>query len=149
MTIYHRPVPHCADSVIRSAPHSEYWRQELHGQIELKFTLYCLKNQYVVICVSLIRPCLYGATVLSEEQIYTMQFQGQCFKHKDAVPMYAPLVSRATYLIFATSDGMNGSTIATQVLFRKIKKSLVGFSVPQLMREIRWHKLCLLHRAHT
>ena len=31
--------------------------------------------------------------------------------------------------------------------FRKIKKILVEFSVPQLMREMRWHKLRLLHRA--
>ena len=130
MAIYNRPIPQCADSVIRSAPNSKYWRQELHGKIELNFTLGCLRKRYVVICVSPIRPCLYGATILSNEQIYIMQFQGHCFKHKAAVPMYAPLVSRATYLIFATSDGMHGSTIATKVIFRKIKKNLVEFSVP-------------------
>ena len=63
---------------------------------------------------------------------------------QEQIPMYTPWVSRATYLIFSTSDGMNVSTIATQVLFRKIKKILVEFSVPQLMREMRYHKLCLL-----
>ena len=78
---------------------------------------------------------------MSEEQRYTMQFQGHYFKHKAAVPMYAPLVFRVTYLIFATSDGMNGSNIATQILFLRINKILVEFSVPQLMREMRWHKL--------
>ena len=134
MVIYYRPVAQCVNSVIRSAPRSKYWRQELHGQIELNFTLDCLRKRYVVICVSPIRLCLYGATVLSEEQRYTLKFQGHCFKHKATFPMYAPLVSRVTYIIFATSDGMNGSTIATHVLFQKINKILVEFSVPQLMR---------------
>ena len=106
MSFYHRPVPKCADSAIRSAPRSEYWRQELHGQIDLNFTLDCLRKWYVVKCVSPIHQWLYDATVLSKEQIYTMQLQGHYFKHKAAVPMYSPLVSRVTYLIFATSDGM-------------------------------------------